>query len=219
MHKSLCLTIIALIGALSVCQADVILKSKPVKGASNMQPNIKEVVVRTLQKFQQFNDLLALEAATNHVSAMQADKENGSATELNSFHAEKLSLWLLILSSIDQKVDPKFDLKDTPMLSVAPPEGAQVPAGSNPQTIKDNELRQKYIESIKTNQEKTLEYNFQYKLLKLNSLATGDAQMYIRGVHLKTVDAKSRYLQIVEQSVVAPQRKAGLKNLATTIEK
>ena len=45
-------------------------------------------------------------------------------------------------------------------------------------------------QSTKLNQGITLKFNFQYKLLKLNRLITDDAQTYIRGTHLKTVDTK-----------------------------
>jgi hypothetical protein len=195
-------------------QADVIRKSKFINGTSTMQSQIEETLLIELKKFQMQNDLQALENAANYVNGLQVGEDKKSTVTTPNFHAQKLKFWVTIFNAMDQKIDPKFDIEKTPELSVAPPEGAQVPAGSDPKSIKDENLRQKYIQSIEQNKEKAKQFNFQYKLLKLNKLITDDAQLYIQEAHLKTAPSKNLYLQTIDQTVEAPQRKAALKNLA-----
>src|SRR5262245_37909305 len=54
---------------------------------------------------------------------------------------DKLRLWLSVLNAVDRELDPGFDPADVPQLNLAPPVGAALDAGIEPQAIKDPQLR------------------------------------------------------------------------------
>jgi len=177
-----------------------------------MKSTDKEVIALALQKFETFSDLQSLDMANTHVSDMQPNIYQVNDSELERFHEEKLILWLLIFNQIDKAIDPKFDINNMPELSPPPPEGAKIPAGADPQSITDLDLRYKYIESININKEKTLYYNFQYELLKLNALVIDDFFGYVKGVFNETKKSRINYLNIVSKIIVNSERKNKIKD-------
>jgi hypothetical protein len=175
--------------------------------------NVALQISQDIKKFEEYNDLQALEAASDTINSMHASK-GIQPSALEAFHAEKLALWLQILNAIDAKLDAKFDFNDTPELSVTPPPGVQVPPGADPNNIKDAKMRQKYIDAIKLNQNKNARYSFQYELAKLNDQISSDAKIYIAKSHLKLPESKEKFLQAVDQLSTSPQRKISLRILA-----
>ena len=74
---------------------------------------------------------------------------------------KKAVLFLKTRDVLDHRRDPRFDPEDRPVLNVAPPLGAGVPAGAAPESIKDAKLRADYESLIAQNAAKTRRYNEQ----------------------------------------------------------
>ena len=170
-------------------------------------------VILELAKFREASDLQALESASDLVGSMQPGADE-KLPDLRKFHQDKLILWLKVLNAIDAKLDPKFDANNTPALAVTPPPDAQVPAGADPNSIRDPKIRAEYLDSITANQEKARYYSLQYKLHRLNEQISGDVEAYVRKFHLGNAEEKTEYLQLVEKVVASPQRRASLQSLA-----
>jgi len=168
-------------------------------------------VTKELKIFNDLDDIVALKTAINLLVTMNKDVHD---LDSKNFHAEKLILWLNLLNSIDAKVVHNFNSNDAPALHAMPPEGAQIPVGASPDAIKDPELREKYIKNIKSNQNQIRVYDFQYRLQELNERATAGAFDYIKKIHVRSAINKNNYIKLVEQIVVAEDRKKSLLKFA-----
>jgi hypothetical protein len=121
----------------------------------------------------------------------------------------KTKLWLQLLDQIDRTRDLNFDFNDPNnryFANVAPPfdpsypRGSSYPAGTDPTSIKEPDIRQAYEEAIRENHAKYLRDDFERELKKQDEQLTTVAVQYFNSVYEKTPqDAKELvgYLDII----------------------
>jgi hypothetical protein len=87
--------------------------------------------------------------------------------------------WLQAWSRLQREIDEGFDFEDMPALSVEPPAGSGVEAGTSPEAVEDPELRKRYEEAIEDNQRKAAEYSRQMELRRLDRKFSPVAERYL----------------------------------------
>jgi hypothetical protein len=127
----------------------------------------------------------------------------------------KLEALLTVLAGIDQELDPAFDPKDLPLLTVAPPVvgGVVLDSGIAPQHVKDPKVRKMYEEAIAQNHEKAKRYGFQTAVRRLDRELTLEVERIIAEPHSTTEQGQREIGEAVERIVKNRDRKARLKEL------
>jgi hypothetical protein len=92
---------------------------------------------------------------------------------------QKAEMWLGAWHRLESQIDTDWDPGDKPLLNVATPLAAGLPAGVAPEAIKDPELRAQYEEAIRKNNEKAERYRKQYGLRQMRTLFSKPTERYI----------------------------------------
>ncbi|MDD5033745.1 MAG: hypothetical protein PHE55_03225 [Methylococcaceae bacterium] len=124
-----------------------------------------------------------------------------------------LSLWLRLIQLLERFSDPRFDVKDVPVLGVQPPPtpgGVVYPPGADPALIEDPVARAEYEKAITTNRAKTEQYRLQVHLHRLDEPITQRAEAFIRDAYTFTPSDREEAKAAILKTIKNPQRQAGL---------
>ena len=131
---------------------------------------------------------------------------------------EQARMWLSLLATIDQNIDPSFDVNDAKnwaALNLVPetPEGVHYPSGVDPKEIKDPKTRAQYESAIKQNEAKKARLNFQIGLRNINELAGLDVGRFFPSYYTSSNEDKSELENLMHQAKLSPARTQKLKAL------
>jgi len=129
---------------------------------------------------------LSLEERVPFVEFLGLDPVKIDETAWKRLRQEKASFWLETWRLLSEAQDPNFDLQDVPMINVAPPPGAGVPAGGSPSDIKDPALRAEYERAIALNRAKIARFNEQHYVRMTADKFYQDAQRYLINAYSRT---------------------------------
>jgi len=137
----------------------------------------------------------------------------------NALRADCLRMWLHLLALLDQRLDPQFDLEDTPDLQVQPPDtadGISYPPGADPALIDDPVARAAYEKAIRDNEAKVARYGLQVHLHRLNERIPPRAEAFIRNYDTSVPEDQAELRTAIEQIIKDPRRKESLLKLLTS---
>lgn len=169
-------------------------------------------VAKCIDDFRRYGRLDALSDALDLLDAAVVPSSL-SSIDLEIARAEQLRLFSEVMNSIDTRLDRDYDFTDTPELSVSPSPSLSLPAGVDPQSIRDLVARKEYEAAIVKNQEKAQQFAFQKKLHKINARATEQVEHVIEMDHPRTAEEKLKLNRFVEKSVLHKRRQAELKTV------
>ena len=130
--------------------------------------------------------------------------------------SETLQLWLMLIETVDQHIDPGFDVEDEPEALVQPPstpDGILYPPGADPARITDPEARAKYESDIKANNQKISTYGFQTKMHRLEERIVPRARKFILDFYAPNHSDRAEFSAMVDKIVTTPERKDSLLEL------
>lgn len=144
---------------------------------------------------------------------IEGEKESAKWMSLRQAHFD---LWLTAFNHIDTLIDPTFDLQDKkniPKINVMPP-GWTINSGASPDSIKEPALRDEYKRRIEENHKKTLKYNTQSFLQKIDAdwskMVTKEIQFLYDFGNKNDVPELTA---AVEKTLTNPARKEKMKKL------
>jgi hypothetical protein len=129
---------------------------------------------------------LSLEERVPFVEFLGLDPSKIDETAWKSLRQEKARFWLETWRLLSETRDLKFDPQDVPMINVAPPPGAGVPAGGSPTDIKDPKLRAEYERAIARNRAKIERFNEQHYVRTTADRFYEEAQRYLVNAYSRT---------------------------------
>jgi len=172
-----------------------------------------------LKLFETTGSLSAIENALHEADAITlttADDE----IDRKRLRSAKLSSWLAILNDVDRSEDAKFDPKDVPAATVAPPPSGRVvlDSGIDPASIKDPGVRRRYEEAIAANSVKAERYKFQSTLRTIDERVLSRIDRYIKAEYRVTgpessPDDQREVGEAVASLVASASRKVQLARL------
>ena len=199
------LVVMLLAGVLPVGgQADQSPKSRKGRPMSKQTADAKEQLVR----FDETRDPAQLEAAIRGLEHVQPRPEQGQ--DLQAARRDVMRLWLEVLAALQRAKDPTFDPHDLPMSSVAPPplsNGARYPAGVDPKSIPEADVRAQYEAALAKNREKAETYRIQSRLRFLEERAKPDVEGFIRRNYSKSDSDRAELKALVEGAQIPPQER------------
>ena len=128
-----------------------------------------------------------------------------------------LHRWLCLLAQLDRHLDPNFNPEDMPQLVVAPPitKGDVLHRpGVNPVKIKEPQARAQYEAAIAANQTKSVNYNLQTDLRRIDERINHRIKIFIMDSYAATIDDQREINLAIESDIQSPQRKAQLLKLS-----
>lgn len=138
-----------------------------------------------------------------------------NAEDRKKLRSESLNLWLTLLQIIDKNLDPNFDPKDVPSMSVIPPAsgGVAYPAGADPALIADPQARAEYEKAIADNRKKAVNHRLQIQLKRVSERVTPRAENFIRNSFNDSPEDQEELRTAIEEKIEKPERKANLLKL------
>jgi hypothetical protein len=121
--------------------------------------------------------------------------------------------WLQLLQLLDRFLDPNFDPEDVPQLLVQPPptsKGVVYPPGADPKLIDEPKARAKYEKEIAENKAKTVHYNLQIKLQRLNERIPPLIETFIHTSYTPDIQDQAELKTAIDTLIKNPQRKKHL---------
>jgi hypothetical protein len=180
-----------------------------------------------------------LKQAEERIKAFEVEKEperlNEASMELENVILAKetdpqiragrrkncLFLWLTILQTIDQNIDPKFNPEDVPAKNVQPPplgNGVVLRPGADPAKIPDPQARADYEKAIAENRAKAINYRLQIQLGRLNEQLTPSAETFIRSAYTSSPDDQKELKSAIDGIIQNPERRTNLNKLLKSPE-
>jgi len=129
-----------------------------------------------------------------------------------------LALWLRLLHTLDQNLDPAFDPADVPATKVQPPPipgGGVPPPGADPATIPDPKARAEYQKAVAANRAKAENYRLQNLLRQMDERIAPRAEGFIRTAFAPDAADRAEVAAAVGAVVKNAARKAKLLKLVT----
>jgi len=103
----------------------------------------------------------------------------------SAIRLQRATWWLRTWSRIDKEKDSNYNPADMPALNVSPPGASGMPSGVDPAAIANPGLRNEYMKAIDQNREKTVYYNHQYTLRRLEPEFKKMAAIYLVDLYSK----------------------------------
>jgi hypothetical protein len=173
-----------------------------------------EEVNTLLQKFDEKDDVDALSKALIVVESLDVDP-HAPKTEMLTFRSVKLRLLLAMFNHIDAKLIVGFDFADLPSINSVPPPESGLPAGVDPNSIKDPSMRAAYEKKIMVNQAKVKLFNFQSRLHKVDQACVDALENHVSTYYPKSsVDVLS---ELIDETVRSNDRKVSLKERISAV--
>ena len=130
-----------------------------------------------------------------------------------------LYLWLRLIHLLDHSLDPNFDPDDVPETVVQPPptsKGVVYPPGADPALIDDPKARAEYKKAIADNQDKTVRYELQTDLRRLDESIAPRAEEFIQNFYTPAPRDQKELKTAIDKTIKEPRRKADLLKLLTS---
>lgn len=127
-----------------------------------------------------------------------------------------LRLWLTLVQILDEHIDPEFDSKDVPKMSVQPPQtsdGTLLPPGADPADIDDPKARAEYEKAIAENRKKQDNYRLQIKLGRIDKTLPGRAEAFIKNCYSDSEEDQNELKAAIEELIEKQERKDRLMSL------
>lgn len=134
-----------------------------------------------------------------------------------------VSLWLKVLTAVDQDLDLSFDPTKPGDFSwhVRPPldgpSGIQYPAGTAPETLKDLGARSNYVAAIQSNYKKAQAVDFQRQLHELNDDASTTLGQFLRSNYSSSQADKKELDEIIQPFALTPYRRKQWDGLVNSL--
>lgn len=180
--------------------------------------HMSEITARAaaqLAEFEQKKEPLCLQAASDLLDGIDLAKETDAMKRL-VLRRETLEVWLALVALIDKNLDPSFNPKDLPSVSVIPPRSGNValPPGADPKLIADPQARQQYEAALKKNKEHAEQYRIQTLLRRFDQSMSPKVERFVR-MSYTTVQGDQRELsETIKKLVKNPQRASTLTRAA-----
>jgi len=129
---------------------------------------------------------------------------------------KSLEMWLGLVEILDRFLDPNFDPKDVPEMTVQPPpgrDGVALPPGADPAKIDDPRARADYDKAIAANRANAERYRLQSDLRRVNERVTQLADAFIRSSYTSTKRDQEELRATIDKTIKNPTRKAELQRL------
>jgi hypothetical protein len=164
--------------------------------------------------FAETKDAEVLSRAWNSIEGLPMGDPK-KAENWRAVRRKKLESWFRAFNYLDKELDPKFDPKDVPDLTVMPPssETAVYDSGTSPEDIKDPEARRQYEEAIKKNSEKSKRYKVQKKLHKLDEQWSAQIDSFVTDNYRRAPEDKSELDHTIKIFLKARKRADRIKAL------
>jgi hypothetical protein len=148
---------------------------------TNAEPMQVEQALSLLAEFETSKSINQLRRAMRAMELVWYPDVDRSTDPITA-RRQQAKMWLQLLATIDRNLDPNFDPNDFPDNTLVPPPSGllQLPAGADPKDIKDPVARAEYEAALKKNEEKTLRYNFQSDLRRIDLHATFDVEHFLK---------------------------------------
>lgn len=127
--------------------------------------------------------------------------------------SECLTLWLIIIATLDKNLDPTFDPNEAPPLKVSPPplkDGTVLMPGADPSLIDDPKARAEYEKAIKENREKQEKALIQPQLRELNERLPAKVDAFIRNVYTTSDADRSEVRATIDKIIESETRRQSL---------
>ena len=175
---------------------------------------IRNEVNELLRRFDRTDEVEALNIALELIESTELDSSTPKMGGPGS-RTEKVRLFLSLLNHIDAKVVPGFDFKNPPSISTAPPDEVQLPAGVDPEAIKDPRLRAQYEKEIAANQHKLKIYSYQMDLQEKDRACVELLETYI-SEHYSRSSEKALHA-LIDETITSKARASQLKGRASAL--
>jgi hypothetical protein len=168
-----------------------------------------------LAEFEQKKEPLCLQAASDLLEGIDLAKETDAMKRL-VLRRETLETWLALVALIDKNLDPNFNPKDLPSVSVIPPRSGNValPPGADPKLISDPQARQQYEAALKKNKEHAESYRVQTWLRRFDQSISPKVEHFIRMSYTTVPGDQREVSETIKKLVKNPQRAAALTRAA-----
>lgn len=130
-----------------------------------------------------------------------------------------LQAWLQLNELIQTHLDPLFNPKDLPEVSVQPPPtsaGVIYPPGADPNVIDDPNKRAAYVNAIAAGRAKADRYRLQTDLHRFGPYAEQRMEAFVHSSYSATKADESDFQSAVNKMVTDPTRKKHLLSLLST---
>lgn len=164
--------------ALRICD---LLNSVPYSGQKEAQNATWKLAEETIQKKE---DTLSI-PTTVHLLYHLSSEPLCERKDWNNCRFQRVQLWVKTWTRFETEKDNSFNPENVPELNVSPPKEAKLPRGIAPEFIFDPELRQEYLQAIEQNQLKAENYNYQFRLRKLEIPFKKIASNYLINLYSK----------------------------------
>jgi hypothetical protein len=177
-------------------------------------PKPIEKAAKHLAEFEKAKSLDELQDAVEATEAVELPEPPAAAERLQA-RQETARMWLTVIAAIETNLDPKFDPKDVPSVSVIPPPsgGVQFPGGIDPKAIPDPAARAEYEAALKKNRDKADRYRFQTRLLRLDARATAGVERFSKSCYTSSLPDQKEVGEILSQAKLSEPRKRALAAL------
>ena len=190
------------------------------RASTNVMPRELESVDRLLTRFDDSESegsesITLLEDAWRTLQRVPESDETAKPTEARRGRTE---MWLRLLGTIEERLDPNFDPQDFPQLNVVPPpsaDGVQFPSGVDPRAIDDPAARKAYEAAVKQNEEKAQRSLFQIRLRLIENSVLFDVAKFLRSSYAPSPRDQRELERLLSESTVEASTQQQLReNLA-----
>lgn len=186
----------------------------PQAGKGTRMSKQTEDVKEWFARFDETKDPVWLEDAIRGLE--NADPRPEPGQDRLAARRERMLLWLAVLATLQRTKDPTFDPKDLPMMNISPPPGSsgvRYPAGVDPKSIPETDVRAQYEAALAKNGEKINTYRLQSRLLFLEERAQPGVENFIRRYYTKSDPDRVELKELVEKTQIPPAKKQRLLSL------
>ena len=179
-------------------------------GTSGASAPWEAEVPRLLEKFKASDDMPSLKEALRLLASAQPTPEPAKE-EVSAFFNVKLLRLLQTFNALDAKIIPRFDLKNPPSISVAPPAEYVGLVGVAPEAVHDQKERALYERNIAANQAELRQYSLQVDLREADKRCT---EIFLDHLaHRSRRPSEKAVNQLIEASIRSKKRAAALEAL------
>lgn len=192
MNLTLMMTVICLqFTATMACGQD-----KPESEVSKMNEEYQQMLTNILS-FMTSQNLDQLKQSVTAIETL-ANRAESPQSNVALVLERKVELCLAALQVITASKDVNFAVDDVPERNIAPPEGGYS-AGVAPESIKDEKVRKEYEMAIAKNMAKIANYNFQYRLRRIENAVLTKTEKYVSEALSNEPESSARLIELFKK--------------------
>ncbi len=185
-----------------------------------MKKSYKGIITR-LKEFKDTGkecEIYTLVEIKSDIDSFPVPRKTDDIKNFNIQRKLNFELYCRFLNKIDELIDPKFDPDDSPERNVGVPAKIRpfigvrkASSGMDPKVIKNLKYRKIYEEAIEKNRKKSIYYNFQYKLRRLDKSCFRGIDMHIGNCYTSKEEDINEIKTLIDTHITSETRKKTLK--------